>query len=139
MKILSKRILGLLLIMIIVATVTGTSAQAAKEISWPYGTYKCTTKGCEDYRILWEFHDGKNGYDEYLCFYSTRNPSLKDVYMMKKIAKNTYRTKVSKTDGKKYYHQIKVSKNSLVYKMVWGKDVFKYNYKIKKRLSKNVG
>ncbi len=134
-----KKIVGLVVLVVVLVTTAGTSAQAAKEVKWPYGTYKCTTTGCKDYRIYWEFGDGKNGYDEFVYFYSTRNPSLKDFYAMKRIAKNTYRTKVSKTDGRKFYHQIKVSKNSLVYKMVWGKDVFKYNYKIQKRLSQYVG
>ncbi len=136
-----KKVTGVVLMIALLVTTAGTSAKAEKRVQWPYGTYKCTNKGFTDLRLEWEFGDGENGYDNFIYIRSTMNPKdeIMETHYMKEVGKNRYRTKVTKYQGKKSYQEIKVKKNSLVLKYVLGKSVSKDNYKIQKRLPKNVG
>lgn len=142
-----KKVTGVVLMIALLVTTAGTSVEAAKRVQWPYGTYKCTTKSYGDVRLDWQYGDGENGYDNFVYwYYKGMRKDTEIMYAMKEVAKNTYRTKPERVSGKKLYFQIKVAKNSLVFKEIHGNKAIywdgtypKLNFKIQKRLPKNVG
>lgn len=150
---LVKKVTGVILLVALLVTTAGTSAQAAKEVKWPYGTYKCTIKGFKNYRIDWEYaSDPSVKYDQLIYLYVAGDRAdTEELIQMKRVKTNTYRSKVEISgSGNEWYYKLTVTKNSVTLKQLlngkaqtwfsYGKNGGKkLKFKIKKRLSKNVG
>lgn len=142
---LVRKVTGVILLIALLVTTAGTSAQAANWIKWPYGKYKASSGFYKGFMLEWEFGDGTGGYDNYVVIYpSDSKPMYGDEYYFKRTKTiNRYKGKDTKNNPKKCWYTIEVKKKSLVFKEYnrysWNNKVYKTTFKIKKRLSKNVG
>lgn len=135
-----KKVTGVVLMIALLVTTAGTSAEAAKRVKWPYGTYKCVSKGCKTYRIYWGYaSEPTEKYPELVYMYEKGDVDwiLEPPLQFKATNKiNVYKTeKIGKS-----YETIKVSKKYLRFKeYIDGKLTGNWKFKIQKRLPKNVG
>ncbi len=149
-----KKVVGMVLLVAVLFTTVGQEAQAAKQIEWPYGTYQM--KGNKKVRLFWQYATEPTvKYPELIQIWDTRGGWTKeDPYRIsfKQAGVNKYKTKVLYPTGKtKVVYELKSYKNSLKIREIskYG-DNFSatgllpkvgkwYTFKLKKRLSRNVG
>lgn len=151
-----KKVLGVMMLVAVLFTSVGQEAQAAKQIKWPYGTYVATGKQVtklywtKKLYLTWGFYTEPTiKYPELIRIYTSKsdcdNLKAYEEYTFRKIGTNKYRTK--RLDADNHYLRLTVTKNKAVIKEIGRND---YNYlvkegpynltfKLKKRLSKNVG
>jgi len=147
------KVVGVIMLIAVLFTSVGQEAQAAKQIKWPYGTYVATGKqvqkvfGLKKIYLSWEYITEPTAkYPELIRIYTPGNYEHADEFVFRKIGTNKYRSK--KITSKKHYLTLKVTKKKVIIKEK-GFDYFMnhivsegpYNltFKLKKRLSKNVG
>ena len=149
-----KKFIGLLLIAILLVTSVGTSVQAAKWITWPYGTYKGSTKKLKNERLEWYFAtDAPDEYDQCILLYEKGyKKNGWDLLFKKTKTVNKYKSDIylwpyddNGDYNGQFYCTITVKSKSLILKWYDLKKNGKYKlydtdkYKIQKRMNKNIG
>lgn len=148
-----KKVVGMVLLVAVLFTTVGQEAQAAKQIKWPYGIYQCTKKlGGKVPKLDWQFYTDYDAYPEFIQIWGTNvylNTTREYPYKMalKKIGTNLYESEADVMYNIGKYYRVKVYKKSLKIKeftetgrgLLFPKTNKWYTFKLKKRLSKNVG
>lgn len=153
-----KKVVGVMMLVVVLFTSVGQEAQAAKQIKWPYGDYVATGKnvrnlyGIKKLYLTWGFYTEPTiKYPELIRIYTNKenfdndNTDACEEWTFRKIGTNKYRTKG--ICGPNHYLKLTVYKNKLTIREVGigaGKYLFRegpynFTFKLKKRLSKNVG
>lgn len=144
------------MLVVVLFTSVGQEAQAAKEVKWPYGTYVATGKQVtklywtKKLYLDWQYYTEPTAkYSELIRIYTSKsdcdNLKPSEEWVFRKIGSNKYRTK--RLDADNHYLRLTLTKKKAVIKEIGRNDynyLFKegpYNltFKLKKRLSKNVG
>lgn len=150
-----KKVVGMVLLVAVLFTAVGQEAQAAKQIKWPYGTYTAKVKKSGKTMISWQYAtDIEIKYPECIRIWfpnssDTSATTYEDAehLQFKKVGTNKYESKLYMMRSYSFYYEIKVSKKSLKIKEYCDtKGVARffpgnkwYKFKLKKRLSRNVG
>lgn len=155
-----KKVVGMLVLIAVLFTSVGQEAQAAKQIKWPYGTYECNSKkaakrvgGKNKICISWQYaSDPGDSYAEIITFHRPGGYSDAlsngDSMLFRKVGTNKYKSKTTYYQSCSFRYEIKVYKKSLKIKEYtnYGGDGGLYlpgkkwyTFKLKKRMSKNVG
>jgi len=149
------KVVGVIMLIAVLFSSVGQEAQAAKQIKWPYGTYTATVKKKGKTMIDWQYaSDPTVKYPESISIWFPNSSSTSattfeeaERIQFKKKGTNKYESKVHIMRGYSFYYEIKVSKKSLKIKENCDtKSIARffpgnkwYTFKLKKRMSKNVG